>query len=135
MILVVAVLVLGCAGLALASVGLVRLWRREVFSADMPSWWPYGGALWRGYVRAMPVGSISFLVLMAGLLILIFVPTEGGCCGFAVPNWFVFPFLISFFGTLGLALSVILFNRPRFIVPPHLRSQVGAISEWLRSRR
>jgi hypothetical protein len=30
-----------------------------------------------------------------------------------------------------LAATITFFNRPRFLVPPHLRHQPGAIAEWL----
>lgn len=34
------------------------------------------------------------------------------------------------FGALGLAVLIILFNRPRRLVPSSLRSEPGAIAEW-----
>jgi hypothetical protein len=35
----------------------------------------------------------------------------------------------------SILMGVIWFNRPRFIVPPHLRSELGAAGAWRRSRR
>jgi hypothetical protein len=35
----------------------------------------------------------------------------------------------------GLAATVLNFNRPRFLVPPHLRGQLGAIAGRRRRRR
>jgi hypothetical protein len=35
----------------------------------------------------------------------------------------------------GLAVAILNFNRPRFLVPPHLRGQLGAIAGRRRRRR
>ncbi len=40
-----------------------------------------------------------------------------------------------FFLSLFVMATVILFNRPKFIVPRHLRLQPGAVQEWFRAIR
>jgi len=41
--------------------------------------------------------------------------------------------LFILWGLLFLvAIMVLLFNRPKFVVPPHLRDQPGALREWRR---
>jgi hypothetical protein len=37
--------------------------------------------------------------------------------------------------SLGLFLDIMYFNRPRFLVPPHLRGELGAIAGRRRRRR
>ncbi len=109
---------------------LPRIWRHEAKHLDnVPSWWPWGGALWRGYVRAMPTGVIGTIVLLAVFTALALVG-EQPSGPFVRPYWVVVPSLVA----LGLAgavmLGVVLFNRPKAVVPPHLRDQPGALGEW-----
>ena len=92
-------------------------------------------ALWRGYVRAVPVGAAGALGLWVGITVGLFVPVTDACCGFKAPEWWVFSVLASLFVPLALAGSIILFNRPRKLVPPHARKDSGALSEWLARRK
>jgi hypothetical protein len=45
------------------------------------------------------------------------------------------PAAVGFFGTLSLAVAVWAFNRPRFLIPPPLRDDPGAVRVWLNRRR
>ena len=62
------------AGLAFLIHGLVfgpRWWRNELPGLayrpdDVPEWWPYGGALWRGMLRTPLVGWIAIPLGCAG---------------------------------------------------------------------
>jgi hypothetical protein len=45
-------------------------------------------------------------------------------------TWFVVLMVES-----SACVSIALFNWPKFLVPPYLRDQPGAVSEWLQGRR
>jgi hypothetical protein len=81
----VAVIVGGFVAVGLGIRAMRAIWRNEWRWSYDPdheeSWWPRGGALWRGWIRLTP-------------------------------------------------LSIVLFNRPKFLVVAHLRSQHGALAEW-----
>ncbi|GAA2749906.1 hypothetical protein GCM10010440_56090 [Kitasatospora cinereorecta] len=38
-------------------------------------------------------------------------------------------------GACGLYYCICWFNRPRFLVPPHLRCELGTVTEWWQRRR
>ena len=52
--------------------------------------------------------------------------------GIVAPLWFAIPVLSCFLGITLLLFSVALFNRPKWLVPPHLRHQDGLLSRWFR---
>ena len=126
---------LGLAGL----VGIRRLWRRETTFYDrVPGWWIWSDALWRGFVRALPVGAVGFLMFIAtGITAALVpeVPPSETCCGFARPVWAVALILVPFCLIMLLLATIVLFNWPAALVPPHLRGQPGLIREWLGDRR
>ena len=77
----------------------------------MVMWW--GGVLsfWANFMSTHTAGPLSHALILGSRLCLIFV-----CTG------------------LMLMLTVMLFNWPKFIVPPPQRSEPGAVAEW-RARR
>jgi len=111
---------------------LPRVWRGELAPGGehAPEWWPWGEALWQGMRRMGPLcypGAGVFLAAGVGLSL---VP-EQPAGAFVRPYWAVIPALGAI-GLLGaLMLGVVFFNRPKFIVPPYLRDQPGALAAWL----
>lgn len=114
--------------LAVAGVVLLpRIWRGELASTyDHASRdvWLWGEPLRRGFIRGLHLGILGTVVLV----FLVFAtadlePTEsiGPVVGSA---------LVLFFALLALYTSVVLFNRPRWVVPPYARDQPGAVREW-----
>jgi hypothetical protein len=96
------------------------IWRNEWAYAWDPD---EGGALWRGFVRITPLGgpllglgALAALLFASGSAVLYAV---GQVVGLAV------------MAVIALMITVILFNRPRSVVAPHLRTQPGAIGELL----
>lgn len=111
--------------MVLGAPALLKLWRNEhrFDSNSPPQGWPFGSALWRAYIRASPAGVLFLFwgglgmladALFAGLVAAILVPLAALLAGALVVS----------------AWSIALFNRPRFLAPPHLREQPGAVAEW-----
>ncbi|MET8950613.1 hypothetical protein ACWEO4_31785 [Streptomyces sp. NPDC004393] len=46
-----------------------------------------------------------------------------------------FFFVLGSFPLLALHSTIAWFNRPKFLVPPHLRDETGSVTEWWRHRR
>lgn len=110
----------------LSTRGALRLWRdRTRIFDETQAWWLWGDPLWRGYVRWLTVAGLTFafdLVLIAGLL--------WGPDADATLLVLGIPLLLSMAIAVVLGAGIVLFNRPRAAVPPHLRDQPGALAEW-----
>jgi hypothetical protein len=103
------------------------LWRRPspVLLEPFP-WWVWGQALWRGYVRTLCFGGAAFAVML--VLVVLVIYGAGGRPGLVVTGLLLVATIAA--GGLGMT-TIVLFNRPRSLVPPYLRSQPGAVAEWL----
>ena len=108
------------AGLAgLATRGLPQLWRHESDRWDgMPEWW----------VRGLPTVVVAGWAMLLGALLTVVAVGRTDAIGDVLT------------GALGLVLvlvvasgmtwvAVVLFNRPRFAVPPHLRDRPGVLGK------
>lgn len=109
--------------IALTPIALPRIWhnRSGFYVSERVAWWPFGRVLWRGVVRAAPVCVVSFclaLPLWAGLLI---APDSEIVVMILFP-----PIALQWF----FIVTIVLFNWPKRLVPPHLRALPGAIAEW-----
>jgi hypothetical protein len=115
-----------------ASLRLLNIWRNSQMSERifkrMRSWWLWGDPLLRGWVRALAVGLIGGWLLVASTIAAALLATETvtSSVGFG----FLTLLVIGLFVSLGMVATIMLFNRPRFAVPPHLRDQPGAVAEW-----
>jgi hypothetical protein len=115
-----------------ASLRLLNIWRNSQMSERifkrMRSWWLWGDPLLRGWVRALAVGLIGGWLLVASTIAAALLATETvtSSVGFG----FLTLLVIGLFVSLGMVGTIMLFNRPRFAVPPHLRDQPGAVAEW-----
>jgi hypothetical protein len=122
-----------------ASLRMPNIWSDEQMSdrlfKTMRSWWPWGEPLLRGWIRALPAGLMGGWLLVAATIVAAMVATEKLASSPGFGGLAILVFLV--FLSLGTVASIVLFNRPSFAVPPHLRSQTGAVSEWrgARSRR
>lgn len=87
------------------------------------------GRYWRAFQRSMTVGSLAgWLVIIVSVAAW---ATSGDTARDALPT----ALTVVSFGVLGLAaLTVVLFNRPAFLVPPHLRDKPGLLADVDRRR-
>ena len=111
--------------LPIAYTQLPKIWRHQTTFYDRPQWWwVWGDALWRAFARIVPISifamSAATLALLASA---VSVPS--------VATWLAF---VAVF-LAGLAAAITLFNQPKFLVPPHLRQEPGALEEWYRALR
>jgi hypothetical protein len=107
--------------------GVRSIWREPVrlFAEPFP-WWVWGAPLWRGYVRGMVAVGATFVTDLVAVMALIWLP-GGDAVVIAVVPLLVGSLAVGFV----LMLTIVLFNRPRRLVPPYLRDQPGAVAEWL----
>ena len=118
--------------LVLAICRLPAYWRGNVSIIDrVRPWWPYGAALLRGWQRALAVGVGAFAFGVAAAVCGILNASYGSN---AVER-LIGVLAIVMVTLVLLMLVVMLFNRPKFMVPPRFRDQRGALSEWFGPRR
>jgi hypothetical protein len=126
-VVVAGLVLLGVSGTAI----LPRMWRDRWtrLPEEPPDTWPYGHVMWRGFVRAAPIGGPVALIFAATVVsetIVFAEPLEGGL-----------DILVHILAPLVLLVlsTVILLNWPKWILPPHLRNEPGAIRGWTSSPR
>jgi hypothetical protein len=106
---------------------LRRLWRRPR-RHDPPRGWPWGAPLWRGYTRSLLVCWIAAPLMLTAVVVGRFAPKDSTSPLF----WLAVVLTVAAaFALLVLLPGVYLFARPKFLIPPLLRSQPGAVSEWI----
>lgn len=116
---------------AIVAVGLLigwlfvrpRYWRAEPSTLDSspPLWWFLSEDAWRGFLRSSSATvPLIVLVLLFGSLVMVFgeKSTAAAIFGLAGAVLLIVIYL--------LAVSITLWNRPRFVVPPALRSHPGS---------
>ena len=139
-VLAVVSLLLLTAAMFTLPIALPKLWRGDsTFGKSVPSAWPYDEATWRGCMRAMPclvVGGPGLVI--AGWCFMLWTSIDGYYfVSDPTVRWWLPLGAVFGAGCTVLAfaagLSVFLFNRPRGIVPPHLRSEPGAFNDWFGS--
>ena len=116
--LIFTLLFLGGIYVAVAS----KVWRGEsgLDGGRPPEWWFLGPATWRGVARAY-IATVPFgLVLVVGAMIAEFGGNDDAGFGLATAALVVGGVVHG---------SIVLFNRPRSLVPPHLRMEPGALEE------
>ena len=124
---------IGCMAFVAAGFWVMRrVWRTEY------SPYEYGGVMKTtvgdngryGYDAATSWGWLFFLILGIGAVPFNW-PLEGTALAERIKD-FVIPSLLL---SMVFLLSMLLFLRPRFAVPPHLRDKRGWIPEWIHSMR
>jgi len=95
---------------------------------------PFGYATSRGVTRGM-LGLWSGLAFLgAGTIAVATLPS--GTTHTASPG-LVTAVVLYGVGLFGIALNVAIvwFNRPRFLVPPHMRDEDGLVTAWWQARK
>jgi hypothetical protein len=100
----------------------IRLWTEGPGRSIRPqAWWPWSPDLWRAFIRIRPWAAVNTPVLVAVFACLSVV--EDGhmpvVLGLVLIAWFL---------QWGLLLvTIVLFNRPKFTVPPSMRADPGLL--------
>ena len=103
---------------------VVRAWRGVPIGVIDPETWPWGVALGRGYVRALPAMCLGCAALViAGPLIL---ETDHGSTLHTIGDGFGLLALLM----AGLSFTISWFSWPRFLIEPSRRGEPGALKEW-----
>lgn len=107
---------------------LPRIWRGELaslYDKNSKDIWLWGESIRRGFIRGLHWGIVGTVALV---IIFFTLPGPGHAPELSTATTIA---IILFFLSLALNVLVILLNRPKWAVPPHYRSQSGAIKEWL----
>lgn len=104
-----------------------RLWRRQATKLDVqPSVWPWGAPAWRAYRRVTPLLSCVSVVVFAACLALVLSDGGGSASTIAIGVLLVAAAIL-----LVLVPPIVLLNRPRVLVPPHLRTESGLARDFM----
>ncbi|MFJ5219738.1 hypothetical protein ACIP98_34200 [Streptomyces sp. NPDC088354] len=85
-------------------------------------------------IRGHQRGIVALAGWLVSMTIGIVAATAAGGAGPAVEEVGAF-FILGSFPLLMLHATIAWFNRPKFLVPPHRRSETGSVIEWRRHRR
>lgn len=122
--------------LAAGLAGLVRLpgyWAGRWAQPDKAEpWWPWGEPLWHAWRRCLPMGVFGWL---DGWVVFLMVRLGPEDPDKAPPQWGLAPLVLVLLLCVLAAVSVSLWNRPKWCIAPRYRSEPGAIKEWLEVRR
>lgn len=109
-----------------------RLWRNEPTKYDaQPEAWRGGSALWQAYRRTIPLLVLLAFPVIGGGLVMGIAGGPGNPVGEVARVVLVGASML----VLMLIPMVTAFNRPGFLVPPHLRNEPGLLHALLARRR
>lgn len=116
----------------------VRMWRskpdRPTTTKPGPRWARFGRALGTADIRSLPGCVVALAFLQLGLVASVLEDALTGAASRLAGRLTIW-LGVGFLAMLLITASVVLFNRPRFAVPPALRDEPGALPLWWRSRR
>jgi hypothetical protein len=95
-------------------------------------WWPFGEATRRGAVRASPAATLWWCGLTVFYWASVLSAGQAGSRVWHVVAWVSAASALVWF---ALILTVMFFNKPKFVVPPSQRNDPGAVAEWRSNRR
>ncbi|GFH37188.1 hypothetical protein [Streptomyces pacificus] len=111
----------------------VRLWKDPSLVGHFMNtfaFMPFGKEVKRGEVRSLALTSGS----LWGITVLLFMGLTDVDMSGAWTVVFVIA-LVTVLGALACEVCVVLFNAPKFVVPPHMRSDLGSIATHRKKRR
>ena len=101
-------------------VGTPRLWRGAADVDDPPPAWPFGAASWHGVIRSFVVCAPFIALVFAGGALAEL--SDADDLGMAIG-------LIGLFVSVVLHVPILLWNRPKALIPPPMRDQPGALGK------
>ncbi len=122
--LVIACLVVMTLLWPLAAMQGAKLWRHSTEFFDAPS-----GSYRRARIRSFPVFICVGLLILASVWCLVLDQGRPPASPDAIRRVALSGFLAATFLGLVVGPSIVLFNRPRCAVPPHLRQDAGHLAE------
>lgn len=103
---------------------------------DRPRWLPISDTAFRGLLRMRPMaGATVVVVLMVAILGSLIKSSETNPLGGPAPSWIALPGLAGILTGLIVCFGIVLFNRPRWVVPAAFRNDRGALFEWRGDRQ
>lgn len=107
-----------------------QFWRREIVDRRMRHFSKVMGVRWeRAFYSIWPVVSVSILLLGAFVLLGQLLPSPNA----SAPDHPLFVAVgVAWFVSGGLVITILLFNRPRSLVPPHARGFYGLWGDHFR---
>jgi hypothetical protein len=87
-----------------------------------------------GSDRALLVTGVG-LLCFASMVLFVAIAEHVNNFGSSVWLWLAVFFVLATVVTMGFRVLIVCFNRPRFLVPPHMREQSGTFPTWWRTRR
>ncbi len=105
-----------------------RVWHGEsgLQPGVEPEWWPLSAEAWHGVARSWLATGPFLILAFGGYLVHLLTGADGAAALVTA---------IGFFGVFAMMASITLFNRPRFLVPPHRRSEPGSRAAHRARRR
>lgn len=94
-----------------------------------PADWPFGKPSWRGAARSYTAAAPCLVLILLAFTAQELLGTETAAGDVALVVGTVLGL-----GALLIVASITPFNRPRLLVPPHLRSEPGLLAERRRRR-
>jgi hypothetical protein len=108
-----------------------RHWRGEsrLKGDDPPLWFPFSEPVWRGVVRSYVVWVPAIALFVGGSVVAALSPEDSALydVGMAAAS-------LGLFGGSAIQFGILFFNRPKFLVPPGLRDEPGALAAWRSAR-
>jgi hypothetical protein len=129
--------VLGGALVVAGAFVMPKFWRgeyRELFDRGSSGWWPFGEPLRKAFIRGILLGGLGMTcAVLAAVCVWVRGDTEGDIRTVANAGITIFGLMLMLL--IFLSVLVILFNRPKFLIPPTYREEPGAIRYWIDLRR
>jgi len=132
----VAIVLFGALVLGAAFV-MPRFWRGEMkdgMDRGTASWWLFGEPLRKGLIRGVLVGEMGAATAFL-TAVCVWVRQESTPPLRALADRGVTLFSLLFLIALLVSATVVLFNRPRFLMPPIHRDEPGAVRYWVEAWR
>jgi len=119
--------------------GLTRLPGMWTARADRPRPSPrrrlsFREARQEAYARSLPLSFLALTALVLSMAAVVIQQATSGTLSDGAGGFALWAFIV-FVACALLAVPVVLFNVPKFVVPPASRDELGALQLWWRGRR